>query len=285
MEKIAEIEYKITPEWVMKSYYTHYKVKYEEYSREFYDSLPESAKEVRVEFYEDRFVTENLVKNEKNTYLYDELSAVKKLENAYSFYTNKVEYRFFEFSDFKAEELKKLDDILKKYYEKTEEHIIAEIENFEWTEEKLRKGMFFSEGMKIRIFIMGIALLLLIFESIAYPEIRTLMIALAGIIIIFLWSFYYFKVVPEKTLKSMNPKSIKMKILFYEDHTVLIKKSDPGIIEMKYSEFYKIKKIKSGYSIYPQRNQFYLFEFSEITGNIEELKNILQKYHRRGKKW
>ncbi len=36
--------------------------------------------------------------------------------------------------------------------------------------------------------------------------------------------------------------------------------------------------------MYSQRNLFYLFEFSEMTGNIEELKNILQKYHKRGKK-
>ena len=284
MEKIAEIEYKVTLEKIMNSYYAHYKVKYEEYSKEFYDSLPDSVKEVRVEFYEDRLVIENLIKNEKQTYLYDELYKVQKSENAYLFYTNKVEYRFFEFSDFNAEELENLDNTIKKYYEKTEDNIIAEIENFEWTEEKLRKGMFFSDGIKIRIFIMGIVLLLFIFESIAYPEIRTLMIALAGIIIIFLWSFYYFKVVPKRTLKSMNPKSVKMKILFYEDHMVLIKKFEPGVMEIKYSEFYKIKINKSGYFMYSQRSLFYLFEFSEMTGNIEELKNILQKYHKRGKK-
>ena len=50
MEKIAEIEYKVTLEKIMNSYYAHYKVKYEEYSKEFYDSLPDSVKEVRVEF-------------------------------------------------------------------------------------------------------------------------------------------------------------------------------------------------------------------------------------------
>ena len=128
MEKIAEIEHKVTLEKIMNSYYAHYKVKYEEYSKEFYDSLPDSVKEVRVEFYEDRLVIENLIKNEKQTYLYDELYKVQKSENAYLFYTNKVEYRFFEFSDFNAEELENLDNTIKKYYEKTEDNIIAEIE-------------------------------------------------------------------------------------------------------------------------------------------------------------
>lgn len=276
MEKIAEIEYKVTLEKIMNSYYAHYKVKYEEYSKEFYDSLPDSVKEVRVEFYEDRLVIENLIKNEKNTYLYDELYTVKKSENSYSFYTNKVEYRFFEFSDFKAKELENLDDILKKYYENTKNKIIAEIENFEWTEEKLRKGTM-NTSMKFRVLLMFLILAVLIFEIIIYPGFRTLIPALAGIIIIFLWYYYYFRVRPKKQINSINPSLKKMTVIFYENYIELISKSSPKISEVKYLEFYEIKKKKYGYLFYTQRNQFYLFEFSEMTGNIEELKNIIKE--------
>ena len=273
MEPIAVTEYKITSEKIMEFYYAKYKVNYDEFSKEIYDTMPDNMKEMRVEFFEDRFVLENLMKSEKNTYLYDDLFAIEKVGNGYLFYYNKTEYYFSKFSNFSIQELGKLDDILRKYYEKAEYKIIAEIENFEWTAKKIRMGM----RTKFKMAVIATVLGYFTFGIISSRAVESLMPNLIGMIIIFLISFYAFKIVPEKTLKSMNPKLIKMRVLFYEEHMVLINKLEPKIIQMKYNEFYKIKKIKSGYLLYGQRNQFYLVEFSEMTGNIEELKNIIKE--------
>ena len=137
MEKIAEIEYKITPERIMNSYYAKDKVSYEDYSKEIYDSMPDSMKEMSIEFYDDRFIEVNLVKKEKNTYLYDELFYIEKVENGYLFCNDRAKFNFFEFSDFKADELEKLDEILKKYYTNTFSEVTATLEDYELDKKRI----------------------------------------------------------------------------------------------------------------------------------------------------
>ena len=53
MERIAVIEYKITPERITNSYYAKHKVKYEDYSKDIYDSMSDRVKNIKAEFYED----------------------------------------------------------------------------------------------------------------------------------------------------------------------------------------------------------------------------------------
>ena len=287
MERIALVEYKVSQSRIMKFYYAKYRVNYERFSKEIFDTIPDSEKEVRVEFYEDRLIKTNIVKNEKNTYLYDEMFYIEKTENEYLFYFNKNDYIFFEFTEFKKEELEKLDSILKKYYEKETENIIAKIEDFEWTEKRIRKGLL-NGNMKYRMIIVSLILIYFISNILIHLQNGDILKNLAGIVGILLlligYLTYVLKVYPKRILKSMNSTLTKMRTLFYEDKMVSISKSEPRVLEIKYSEFYKIKRFKMGYLLYTQKNHFYLFEFSEMTGNIEELKKILTKYHKRGKK-
>ena len=52
-------------------------------------------------------------------------------------------------------------------------------------------------------------------------------------------------------------------------------KTKAEISVIKYEEFFKIKEIKYGFLFYIQRYKCFLFEYSEIQGDMENLKKIL----------
>ena len=54
-----------------------------------------------------------------------------------------------------------------------------------------------------------------------------------------------------------------------------INKVKAEISVIKYEEFFKIKEIKYGFLFYIQRYKCFLFEYSEIQGDMENLKKIL----------
>ena len=73
----------------------------------------------------------------------------------------------------------------------------------------------------------------------------------------------------------MNKRFLRARVLFYEDRIELINRTAAEISVIKYEEFFKIKKIKYGILFYIQRYKCFLFEYSEIEGDIETLKKIL----------
>ena len=115
MKEIAEIRYTENLERLARLYYARYKVNYEKFAQEYHDSTPDSMKEFRDIFFDDKIVTENLIKNEKNTYFYNELSAVEKTEEGYLLYVTKNNLIFYGFDEFENETLEALDKVLKPY--------------------------------------------------------------------------------------------------------------------------------------------------------------------------
>ena len=93
-----------------------------------------------------------------------------------------------------------------------------------------------------------------------------------GISIQYLYNYF---ITPKKTLKSMNNRFLRARVLFYRDRAEIINKSKAEILILKYEEFFKIKEIKCGILFYIQRYKCFLFEYSEIEGDLENLRKIL----------
>lgn len=274
MKEIAEIHYIMDADRLMRLYYARYKVNYEKFSQEIYESRSESEREYRDIFFDDRVVSENIIKNEKTTFLYKELFAVEKTEAGYLFYVNKGSIIFYGFDEFDTEELKVLDEILRPYYEMKKDEVIAKIENFEYTEDKIRKIMF-KRVINYKLLLVAAAYVLLIYAMFLEnnSNFKLLYIVIAtGISIQYLYDYF---IKPKKTLKSMNNRFLKGRVLFYKDRVELINRTVAEISEIKYKEFFKKKEIKSGILLYIQRYKCFLFEYSEIEGDIENLKKIL----------
>ena len=73
MKEIAEIQYTVDADRLMRMYYARYKVNYEKFSQEIYESRSENEREYRDTFFDDKVISENLVKNEKMTFLFNGL--------------------------------------------------------------------------------------------------------------------------------------------------------------------------------------------------------------------
>ena len=282
MKEVAEIRYTVDADRLMRLYYARYKVNYEKFSKEIYESRSESEREYRDVFFHDRVVSENILKDEKTTFLYDELFAVEKTENGYLFHVTNSSLLFYGFDEFKTEELKALDEILRPYYEVKRDEAVAVIENSEYTEDKIRKIMF-KKVFNYKLLLVAAADVLLIYSLLAdrdnISKVLYIVIA-AGISIEYLYLYF---IRPKKILKSMKTGFLKARVLFYSDRIELINKSKAEISVIKYEEFFKIKEIKYGILFYMQRYKCFLFEYSEIEGDIENLKKILFNNNGSGK--
>ena len=274
MKEIAEIRYTVDADRLMRLYYARYKVNYEKFSKEVYESRSESEREYKDVFFDDRVVSENILKNEKTTFLYDELFAVEKTENGYLFYVTNSSLLFYGFDEFDIKNLETLDKVLRSYYEIKREEPVAVIENFEYTEDKIRKIMF-KKVFNYKLILVITAYILLGYGLLLNRDniSKTLYISIAaGISIEYL---YLYLIRPKKVLKSMKTGFLKARVLFYKDRVELINKLKAEISVIKYEEFFKIKKIKYGILFYIQRYKCFLSEYSEIEGDIESLKKIL----------
>ena len=282
MKEVAEIRYTVDADRLMRLYYARYKVNYEKFSKEIYESRSEREREYRDVFFDDRVVSENILKDEKKTFLYDELFAVEKTENGYLFHVTNSSLLFYGFDDFKTEELSALDEILRPYYEVKHDEAVAVIENSEYTEGKIRKIMF-KKVFNYKLLLVAAADMLLIYGLLTdrdnISKVLYIVIA-AGISIEYLYLYF---IRPKKILKSMKTGFLKARVLFYSDRIELINKSKAEISVIKYEEFFKIKEIKYGIFFYIQRHKCFLFEYSEIEGDIENLKKILFNNNGSGK--
>ena len=279
MKEIAEIRYTENPERLERLYYARYKVNYEKFAQEYHDSTPESMKEFRDIFFDDRIISENLIKNEKNTYFYNELSAVEKTEEGYLLYVTKNNLIFYGFDEFENETLEVLDKILKPYYEIEKNKIIAVIENFEYTVEKIRK-IRFKRVLNYRLLLVVTAFLLVIYALFLNRDntVKVLYSIMAAVIFIqYLYSYF---IAPKKVFESMSKRPLRARVVFFDNRLELINKSDAGLDTIKYNEFFKIKEIRWGFLFYIQKYKCFLFEYSEIEGDIENLKKILSNNKR-----
>ena len=274
MKEIAEIQYTVDADRLKRLYYARYKVNYEKFSQEIYESRSESEREYKDIFFDDRVISENILKNEKTTFLYDELFAVEKTEDGYLFHITNNSLLFYGFNEFDPKSLEALDEILRPYYEIKLEKPAAVIENFEYTENKIRKIMF-KKVFNYRLLLVITAYILLIWSELLYTssfsKVLCMVIAL-GISIQYLYSYF---IIPKKTLKSMKNGLLRGRVLFYQDRLEIINKAKAEISVIKYEEFFKIKEIKYGFLFYIQRYKCFLFEYSEIQGDMENLKKIL----------
>ena len=159
---------------------------------------------------------------------------------------------------------------------------MAVIENSEYTEDKIRKIMF-KKVFNYKLLLVAAADMLLIYGLLAdrgnISKVLYIVIA-AGISIEYLYLYF---IRPKKILKSMKTGFLKARVLFYSDRIELINKSKAEISVIKYEEFFKIKEIKYGILFYIQRHKCFLFEYSEIEGDIENLKKILLNNNGGGK--
>lgn len=283
MGKLAEINNNIDLESIKKAYYHVYGINYEYGIKELLDSIPESDKKNNVIFFEDRLVTENIIKDEKSTYLYDEFYKIEKVREAYIFFINKEKFFSFGFDRFTSEELKKVEEALGKYdYKFKKEEILGEIENFEWTEQRLRKLMyknFFNWRFVLISIVTIITLLIFLFGNKEDYSFRiTLFLIMIADLIIYFYGYIYR---PKKSLKLMNSRFLKAYIIFYDTYVQIMNKQRPEQVIIKYEEFYKIKKLKDASMFYVQKHKGYLFEFSEIKLYSDKLIDILKNNNRK----
>lgn len=283
MERLAEISNNLDIEFLKNTYYHVYGIHYEDEMKELLDSIPESDRKNIAVFYDDRLEIENVIKNEKKTYLYSEFYRMEKIREAYIFFLNKNAFFSFGFDKFNSEELKKLEEALEKYnYKFEKEEILGEIENFQWTEQKIRKLMykkFFNWRLITMIIITIIILLIFLFGDKRDFSFRiTLLSIMTAYMIIYFYRYIHY---PKKSFKSMNSRFLKAYIIFYESHVQILNRQNLEQIIIKYEELYKIKKLKDASILYIEKHKGYLFEFSEIKLYSDKLIDILKNNKRK----
>ena len=64
MKEIAEIQYTVDADRLKRLYYARYKVNYEKFSQEIYESRSENERKYKDVFFDDRVISENILKNE-----------------------------------------------------------------------------------------------------------------------------------------------------------------------------------------------------------------------------
>lgn len=264
-----------------ESYYAKYGVMDEIYAKEIAETIPDSMKHFSIEFYGEKFLVRNKIKEEVNTYLYDELYKIEKAGEGYLILINKNQFYFFKFSDFQEEELGKLDEILKKYYMNASNDVIAVIENYTWDLNRCITGMkAVYKKMIFRQKVIGLAAVIIIIQVLFKEVFLTIAAAAAFLILVtIMFSFFYYKKTAKKILSSMNNNFLNVRVLFYSDEAEFITKKKLTISKMKYAEFYKIEKIKEGYIFYTQRYNFYFFWFDEFQKDeLEKLESVLSEY-------
>ena len=98
MEIIAKIpNFKTDLQRLKESYYARYGVMDENYAKEIDDTISDSMRDYEIEFYKDKFLVRNIVKNEVNSHLYSELYRVEKIKEGYLFSLDKTKFYFFKF--------------------------------------------------------------------------------------------------------------------------------------------------------------------------------------------
>ena len=279
MEDIIKIKYRLDFNRLKDTYLSAYGATSEEYLHELDRSIADRMRNIEAEFDNEKVVIKTIDKNEKNTYMYKEIFKIKKEKDCYLFFISKVQFFYFKFSDFSSEDLGKIDEILKDFYEKTQGEVLAVLENYELNEKRvIAASKIIYKSLNIVFLILGIVLTLL--HQLIYGSIwiSILTIVLYTVFILFFLKFYY-KSMSKRIIKSTNKNFLYARILFYEDKIEVIAKRKMGLTEIYYNEFYKIKKKKKGYIFLIQKYSFYFFFYDEFKENeLEKLNSALSGY-------
>ena len=279
MENIIRIKYRLDFNRLRDTYLSAYGASSEEYLRELDRSIADSTRNIEVEFDNEKVVIKTVDKNEKNTYMYKEIFKIKKEKDSYLFFISKVQFFYFKFSDFFSEDLVKIDSILKEFYEKNKNEVLAEIENYELTEKRvIAASKIIYKSLNIAFLVLGIILTLM--HQVMYGNIFiTLLTIVLYMVFVLLFLMFYYKSIGKRIIKSTNKNFLYARILFYENKIEIIAKKKMGLSEIYYNEFYKIKKTKKGYLFLTQKYSFYFFFYEEFKKEeLEKLNSILPKY-------
>ena len=130
MENIR-IKYKIDYDRLKDRYFSAYGVSDDDYMKALDNSTAENMRNFEIIFEKDKLTVINTNKHETASFIYADLYKVKKSEDSYLFFTDNIHFYFLKFSDFSDEELKKLDSILRIYYEKNVGEPLAVLEDYE----------------------------------------------------------------------------------------------------------------------------------------------------------
>lgn len=279
-KSIAEIDFNYNLERIQDTYFAKYGAKSEKETEELDKTIADSMRKYKILFYADKFILQNIIKNESTSHFYNETYEIEKVENGYIFFITKQMFYFFKFTDFNSDELRNLDRVLEKYYKKTEGRVIAKVENYELTEKRCIQGFKYLYK-NLDWFYITVSLFLVI---ILYKAYNNIFIALTrGIlfyfVLIILAKTLYYKVMAKKIIKSMNEKFKRARVIFYEDKAEIILKEKLGLTSLEYREFYKIKKMKKGYIFCTGRYSFYFFWFDDFKEDeLIRLEKVLLKY-------
>ena len=276
MENIS-IKYKIDYDRLKDSYFSVYGVSDDDYLKELYDSTAENMKNFEAVFENDKLTVINTDKHETDRFIYADLYKVEKSEDSYLFFINKIDFYFFKFSEFSDEELKKLDSVLRIYYEKNIDKPLAVLENYELNEKRVLEGFkniykHLNIGLILFFIFLGILnksyldknfIVLLIFEFLIFSVVIRVL----------------FRFSAKSIVKSTYKKFMRGKIIFDENSMKITGKEKMAGIKVYYNEFYKIKKTKKGYMFFLQRNMFYfLYNYEFQKEELTRLEAVLAKY-------
>ena len=279
MEDSIKIKFRIDFIRLRDTYLSAYGATSEEYLRELDNSIAETMRNFEAEFDNEKVVIKNVDKNEQNSYTYKEIFKIKKEKDCYLFFISKVQFFYFKFSDFPSEDLGKIDSILKEFYEKNQNEILAEIEDYELTEKRVTAASkIIYKSLNIVFLVLGVALALL--HQMMYKSIFITLLTI-GLYVVFILLFlgFYYKSMGKRIIKSTNKNFLYARILFFENKIEIVAKKKMGLSEIYYNEFYKIKKTKKGYLFLLQKYSFYFFFYDEFQKEeLEKLNSILSEY-------
>ena len=276
MENI-KVKYKIDYDRLKDGYFSAYGVSDDDYLKELDNSTAENMRNFEVIFDCDKLTVINTDKHETAGFIYADLYKVRKSGDSYLFFTDKIHFYFIKFSDFPDEELKKLDSILRIYYEKNDGKPLAVLENYVLTEKRVIEGCkniykHLNTGLLLFFIFLGIL-------NKSYLDKNFILLLILEFLVFSIVIRVLYRIFAKSTVKSTHKKFLRGKIIFDENSMEIIGKEKMAGIKVYYNEFYKIKKTKKGYMFFLQRNMFYfLYNYEFQKDELDKLEIVLAGY-------
>ncbi|OCG57044.1 YcxB family protein [Gilliamella sp. Nev3-1] len=260
MNKKITVEYKINSQYLLDSYYAQSGVLDKEFAESLDRSIADNMRNFLITFDDEKMLLHNQDKSETNTYYYQDFYQIHKKADGYLFFVSCTIFYFIKFDLFKPEHLTILDNKLRPYYEKECNAPLAVIDNYEVTTKRILTGLkYLYRNITIGMFvILFIILIDFIFYQISLSMLLGSIFAVVGYQLCLRLSV-------NRIVKSVNSVYRHAIITFYNDKLECTYKEKLSGFKIKYSEFYKIRKLKKGYLIQIQKYSFYFLFYDEFT--------------------
>ena len=282
MEKqTVVIEYYVNTQYWLDAYHAKYGVLDHEFAQKLNDSTPDNMRHFTMSFNNEKLVIFNKDKNEINTFYYQDLYCINKTENGYLFFINNQDFYFVSQQSFKSDELEIIHDFLCDYLGKNLENQIAEINNYKMDINRIYYCFYYLLFKKS---IMTPIYILVMFLP-CYFLIKDSSKALFFVYFTILYSIaIYFSIKPgikcsaKNQFKTTNDFFLYSRVIFYDDRFIMINKNQIGISIIKYSQLYKIRKVKKGYLFLINSSMSYLFYNEDFTPKQRQVleENLMQ---------